>query len=120
MRCTSRSSRSVSQAIREIWADGLRPGRQADKFGGMTPFELVQPASLPEALRLLAAEETRPLSGGTALMLMMKVGMLRPARLVSLARCGLSGIEVRDGTLRVVAMTTLRELERSPDVRKGW
>src|SRR5687768_1323461 len=86
----------------------------------MAPFELAQPADLPEAISLLDAEETRPLSGGTALMLMMKAGVLRPVRVVSLARCGLSGIEVRDGTLRVGAMTTLRELERSPDVRKGW
>jgi carbon-monoxide dehydrogenase medium subunit len=86
----------------------------------MTPFELVQPASLPEAIRLLAAEESRALSGGTALMLMMKAGVLRPARLVSLAGCGLGGIEVRQGTLRVGAMTTLRELERSAAVRKGW
>jgi carbon-monoxide dehydrogenase medium subunit len=86
----------------------------------MTPFELVQPASLPEALRLLAGDDARPMSGGTALMLMMKAGVLRPARLVSLASLNLKEISVQNGVLRIGAMTTLRELERSAEVRKGW
>ena len=86
----------------------------------MTPFELVQPASLSEALRMLAGDDVRPLSGGTALMLMMKAGVLRPARVVSLAGLGLTGISVKAGALHVGAMTTLRELERSAVVREGW
>jgi aerobic carbon-monoxide dehydrogenase medium subunit len=85
----------------------------------MRPFELAEPASLAEALRLLDSAETRPLSGGTALMLMMKAGVLRPARLVSLRRLGLEKILV-DETLRIGAMTTLRSLETNPQVRKGW
>jgi len=61
------------------------------------------------------------MSGGTALMLMMKAGVLRPTRLVSLRRLGLDGIELgARGELRVGAMTTLRALEKSPVVRKGW
>ena len=81
----------------------------------MSPFELAQPTSLSEALSLLGEEGARPLSGGTALMLMMKAGVFRPARLVSLARLGLEGIEAgADGALRIGAMTTLRALERSP------
>ena len=85
----------------------------------MAPFELVQPATLNEALALLGDDGARPLSGGTAIMLMMKAGVLRPTRLVSLAKLGLSGIELRDGVLRIGAMATLRELERSPAL-KGW
>jgi carbon-monoxide dehydrogenase medium subunit len=81
----------------------------------MAPFELSRPASLPEAFELLAQEGARPLSGGTALMLMMKAGVFRPTRLVSLAGLGLEGIEAgADGALRIGAMTTLRALERSP------
>ena len=45
----------------------------------MSPFELAEPASLREAIALLGIENARPLSGGTALMLMMKAGVLRPA-----------------------------------------
>ena len=85
----------------------------------MSPFELSQPESLAEALSLLDAEDTRPLSGGTALMLMMKAGVLRPKRLVSLRKVGLDRIEA-NGSLRIGAMTTLRSLERSESVRKGW
>jgi carbon-monoxide dehydrogenase medium subunit len=85
----------------------------------MTPFELLQPAALSEAISQLDAEDTRAFSGGTALMLMMKAGVLRPARLVSLRRLGLERIDA-NGALRIGAMTTLRALEKSEAVKKGW
>jgi carbon-monoxide dehydrogenase medium subunit len=85
----------------------------------MTPFELLRPATLGEALAHLDAEDTRALSGGTALMLMMKAGVLRPQRLVSLARLRLDTVEA-NGALRIGAMTTLRSLETSEVVRNGW
>ena len=85
----------------------------------MAPFELVQPDSLSQAISLLDADGARPLSGGTALMLMMKAGVLRPSRLVSLRRLGLDKIEA-NGELRIGAMTSLRALEKSESVQKGW
>ena len=85
----------------------------------MSPFELAEPSTLAQAVSLLDAENARPLSGGTALMLMMKAGVLRPARLVSLRKLGLDGIQV-DGELRIGAMTSLRALERSDQVKTGW
>jgi aerobic carbon-monoxide dehydrogenase medium subunit len=85
----------------------------------MAPFELAQPETVQEAIALLDVENARPLSGGTALMLMMKAGVLRPQRLVSLKNLGLEKIEV-DGGLRIGAMTTLSALERSPEIRKRW
>jgi carbon-monoxide dehydrogenase medium subunit len=84
----------------------------------MAPFELAQPATLAEALTLLD-EDSRPFSGGTALMLMMKAGVLRPRRLVSLAGLGLNGIETQN-SLRVGGMTTLRQLETNEAVSLGW
>jgi len=60
------------------------------------------------------------MSGGTALMLMMKAGVLRPARLVSLRRLGLDRMEVVNGELRIGSMVTLRKLETSEDVKRGW
>jgi len=87
----------------------------------MAPFDLAQPDTLQEAIALLGAEGARPFGGGTALMLMMKAGVLRPHRLVSLHRLKLSSIESGSGRgLRIGAMTTLSALERSPEVRKGW
>src|SRR2546428_3467266 len=87
----------------------------------MSPFELAQPKSLSEALSLLGEENVRPLSGGTALMLMMKAGVLRPTRLVSLRKLDLQQIDTGNGgELRIGAMTTLGALERSAAVKKGW
>ncbi|HSU63424.1 MAG TPA: xanthine dehydrogenase family protein subunit M [Burkholderiales bacterium] len=89
----------------------------------MTPFELTEPRSLAEAVELLQAREgtVRPLAGGTALMLMMKAGVLRPTRLVNLRRLGFDHLEVdARGSLQIGAMVTLRALELSPAVRKGW
>jgi carbon-monoxide dehydrogenase medium subunit len=85
----------------------------------MSPFELAEPASLREAIALLGIENARPLSGGTALMLMMKAGVLRPARLVSLRKLELDEIRA-DGELRIGAMASLRALERSAQVKAGW
>lgn len=87
----------------------------------MSPFELAQPASVAQALSLLGEDGARPLSGGTALMLMMKAGVFRPARLVCLRKLELEGIDAApDGGLRIGAMTTLRALERSAVVGKSF
>jgi len=45
--------------------------------------------------------------------------VLRPTRLVSLSKLGLQRIEAADA-LRIGAMTSLRSLEKSEAVRKGW
>src|SRR5438094_5195693 len=87
------------------------------------PFELAEPRSLREAIASLDAKDpsVRPISGGTALMLMMKAGVLRPSRLVSLGKLGLAGIQTGPGgELRVGAMTSLRTIEESEIVRRGW
>ena len=75
----------------------------------MSPFELAEPASLAEALALLDREDSavRAIAGGTALMLMMKSGLYRARRLVSLRRLqpALDGIRIAaDGGLEIGAM----------------
>ena len=52
----------------------------------MTPFELAEPTKLADAVKLLDPDDptVRPIAGGTALMLMMKAGVFRPAKLISL------------------------------------
>ena len=87
----------------------------------MTPFELVEPRTLREAAGLLAAGDpsVRPMGGGTAVMLMMKMGVLRPKRLVSLRGVEAPYHEIieTNGELRLGAMATLSALERSAAVR---
>ena len=86
----------------------------------MTPFELLEPASLKEAIALIDPDDptVRPIAGGTALMLMMKAGVYRPRRLISLRRLngGMSGITAEGGALVIGAMTPLAQLEHSPQV----
>jgi carbon-monoxide dehydrogenase medium subunit len=91
----------------------------------MSPFELVEPRSLREAIGLLDPEDpsVRAIAGGTAVMLMMKAGVFRPRRLVSLRAIErrYSGVETGPGgELRIGAMTPLAALERSGVVRREW
>jgi len=86
----------------------------------LSPFELTEPRTLREAFAALEAADARPMSGGTALMLMMKAGVLKPARLVSLRKLGLDRIELQNDALVVGAMATLRTIEKSPVVARGW
>jgi carbon-monoxide dehydrogenase medium subunit len=88
----------------------------------MTPFELAEPATVEDALRLLDPDDStvRPLGGGTALMLMMKAGVFRPTRLVSLRKiAGLSRvIGTPDGGLVIGALTPLSDVEHSTEVAR--
>ena len=88
----------------------------------MKPFELVEPATLDEAVGLLDPGDpgVRVVAGATALMPMIKARLFQPTRLISLRRVDgvLRGVhEDRGGGLRIGAMTTLSEIERSARVR---
>lgn len=90
----------------------------------MTPFELAEPATLNDAIALLAAggSDVRPIAGGTAVMLMMRTGIFRPATLVSLRRVEARhhSMEVAaDGAVRIGALATLSDLERSPEIAEA-
>jgi carbon-monoxide dehydrogenase medium subunit len=90
----------------------------------VTPFELFQPGSLREALALLDPDDpdVRPFAGGTAMMLMMKAGVLKPRRLVSLRgiEADFTGISMfAADELRIGALATLSEVERSPLVHQA-
>jgi len=87
----------------------------------MTPFELAEPTTLKDAIALLDPDDAsvRPIAGGTALMLMMKAGVFRPSKLISLRNVKeLTSINATsDGGLRIGAMTPLAVVERSAAVR---
>src|SRR4029450_400626 len=64
----------------------------------------------------LAVEDARCLAGGQSLVAMMNLGLVAPARLVSLRRiAALRGITtLPDGGLRIGAMTTHAEIAALP------
>jgi aerobic carbon-monoxide dehydrogenase medium subunit len=89
----------------------------------MIPFDMVEPASLGEAMALLDPEDPtiRPVAGGTALMLMMKAGVFQPSKLICLHKIepDFSRISVTSaGELRIGAMATLSQLEHDANVAK--
>jgi aerobic carbon-monoxide dehydrogenase medium subunit len=89
----------------------------------MIPFDIVERRSLREAIALLDPEDAsiRPIAGGTALMLMMKSGVFRPTRLVSLRAVEKHFSEIcvdADGSIRIGALTTLANLEYSRDMQR--
>src|SRR5580692_6923408 len=87
----------------------------------MIPFDMVEPASLAEALALLDPLEPtiRAVSGGTALMLMMKAGVFQPTRLICLHRIEPEYARIAvnaAGELRIGAMATLSEIEHDSNI----
>jgi carbon-monoxide dehydrogenase medium subunit len=86
------------------------------------PFDLREPRSVDEAIALLDPQDpaVRPIAGGTALLLMMKAGVFRPGRLVSLRHIAAPHARVlvtADGEVRLGAMASLTQLARSAVVR---
>jgi aerobic carbon-monoxide dehydrogenase medium subunit len=85
---------------------------------------MYQPISLEEASRLLKANGPggRFLAGGTDLVIAMKEKGLVPKYIVDLKRIpGLGGIrEASDGSITLGALTTMRELETSPLIKKKY
>jgi carbon-monoxide dehydrogenase medium subunit len=87
----------------------------------MHSFEWVEPKTMAEALNYLSLDDTnvRMVSGGTALMLMMKSGVFAPTKLVNLRSVqGFSDICVQDQHLCIGSLTSLAEIEHSSLVAK--
>ena len=86
----------------------------------MFPFEFdySAPATLQEALGLLASGEAKVLAGGMSLIPLMKLRLAAPARLVDISRVpGLNEISEQGGVLRIGALATHYQIESSPLVR---
>jgi xanthine dehydrogenase YagS FAD-binding subunit len=87
----------------------------------MQSFEFARPATREQAVRLLAAERSTPLAGGSDLLGLMKDSVETPARLVSLqALADLRGIRHGAQGLRVGALATVDELARDAAVRREY
>jgi aerobic carbon-monoxide dehydrogenase medium subunit len=82
-------------------------------------FEVQRAGSIEEAidLRGRSGDDGAVYAGGTELLMTMKLGVTRFARLIDIKPIdALRRIEVRDGTLRIGAAVTHRTLERDPTV----
>jgi carbon-monoxide dehydrogenase medium subunit len=86
-------------------------------------FELVEPESVAEAIEALARAhgEARLIAGGTALVPMMRLGLLKPEHVISLDRVrGLDALGAERGVLHLGAMATMADILRASIVRDGW
>lgn len=86
-------------------------------------FDLLQPRSLAEAADMLAehGENARPIGGGTTLVILMKQRALHYPFLVDLQSVpGLNGISQEDGTVRIGALATHRQIECSALIRESF
>ncbi len=82
-------------------------------------MKLHQPTALEDLVATLAdAEDTKIISGGTALVLMMQQGLVFPEQLVSTQRiAALHGVVVHNDRITIGATTTLREVAKDPSIQ---
>ena len=84
------------------------------------PFAYARARSLAEVFDLLArhGDGAKLLAGGQSLIATLNMRLSAPQLLIDISRLTeLSGIQVRDGTVRIGALTTHAEIERSPEIR---
>ena len=90
----------------------------------MRRFEYVRPAGVQEAVRFLGEhpDDALVMGGGTAAVVLMSMGVLRPRYLVDLGGIAeLEGARALDGGgLHLGALTTVRTLERDPGIRRAY
>jgi xanthine dehydrogenase small subunit len=86
----------------------------------LTRFSLLQPRSLAEALAMLRDEGPLvPLAGCTDVYVLLNFGLPIGERFIELWSLDeLRGIGLRDGALRLGALTTYAQIRRSPEVRE--
>lgn len=89
-------------------------------------FQVLQPTTLAEASRLLAAapDDALPIAGGTDLLSEIRNGTARPATLVQLdaiADAGLRGISATaDGGIRIGALAAIADIASDGDIRRRY
>lgn len=83
-------------------------------------FRLEEPESVKEACELLGrfGENAKVYAGGTELLLAMKEGLAHYERLVNIKKLGLNQIKRDNGTIRIGALCTHRQLETSSELQR--
>lgn len=101
---------------------GAGPGTGDNVRGYLPNYELHTPASLDEALKMLAEDPSwRPLAGGTDVMVLLAAGTLPPGKLLNIWELDeLRGIEAGDDYLTLGALTTYTEVQKSGRLRAEY
>jgi xanthine dehydrogenase YagS FAD-binding subunit len=87
----------------------------------MQAFEYARPATLEQAVKLLAAGGSVALAGGSDLLALMKDGVEAPRRVVAIGGiAALRGVRLDGAGLRIGALATLDELAAHPEVRRQY
>jgi xanthine dehydrogenase YagS FAD-binding subunit len=87
----------------------------------MQAFEYARPATVEQAVRLLAAGGSVALAGGSDLLALMKDGVEAPRRVVAIGGiAALRGLRIDGSGLRIGALATLDELAADPEVRRQY
>jgi carbon-monoxide dehydrogenase medium subunit len=85
----------------------------------MRPFEYIKPTTVEEATRFLASnEDTLVIGGGTAAIVLLHLGILRPQYVMDLGGIDALRATTSNGSLRIGALTSIRSLERSANVAR--
>ncbi len=86
----------------------------------MHPFEYLGPATLDEALAVLAehGEDAKVLAGGQSLIPLLNYRLARPRCVVDVNALPLDGLAREDGRLRLGALTRHATLEESPEIAR--
>ena len=83
-------------------------------------FDYEAPATLQEALQLIASGERKILAGGMSLIPLMKLRLAQPEHVVDLGRVpGLNHIAEEGTMIRIGALATHHDIETSPLIRAG-
>jgi len=81
-------------------------------------FEYAKPGTLAEALELLARPGAKALAGGQSLIPSLNMRLSAPELLVDITGIAdLKGISVGNGTVRIGALTTHAQIEKSREIR---
>jgi xanthine dehydrogenase YagS FAD-binding subunit len=84
------------------------------------PFSYVRPDDAAAAHEAGRADDARFLAGGTTLVDLMRLEVMRPAVLVDVGRLPLAAIEPHEGGLRIGAMARNSDVAHDPRVAEGY